>query len=100
MLFHASVNAWVYSRVAETGAWKRPPGVSGLAHASWVLALLPAVVWVDVPPTVRVSHGPGAETLRRGPVGVAPGAGDQQPTTSWPASSGRPSEVRLGLAVK
>ena len=56
-LFQASVNSAVYSRVGETGAWNRPPGVSGLAHASWVLALLPTVVAVVVPVASSASQG-------------------------------------------
>ena len=59
-LFQASVNFVVYSRVGETGACARPPGVSGLAHASWVLALLPTVVSVGGRSPAMASHGPGA----------------------------------------
>ena len=54
--FQTSVNAVVYSRVGEYGACAVPPGVSGLPHASWVLALLPIVVNVGSPSAW--SHGP------------------------------------------
>src|SRR4051812_3898357 len=56
--FQASVKVSVYSRVGEYGACSVPPGVSGLAHASWVLALLPMVVNVGSPLTW--SQGPNA----------------------------------------
>src|SRR6476661_1778292 len=62
--------SWVYSRVGETGACAVPPGLSGLSQASWVLALLPSVVSVGCPVFTVMSHGPGACTLRNGPVGV------------------------------
>src|SRR5688572_10017780 len=79
-LFQASVNSSVYSRVAEIGACAVPPGVSGLPQASWVLALLPTVVSVGTPP--MVSQGPGAATLRNGPLGeVQPSPCTQQPMT-------------------
>src|SRR4051794_11365376 len=81
-LFHASVNSVVYSRVGEIGACAVPPGASGSAHASWVLALLPTVVIEPAPLPARVSHGPGAATLRNAPVGVVQsGPGNQQPIT-------------------
>ena len=57
LLFHASVNSVVYSRVGETGAWKKPPGVSGEPHASRSRALLPSVVSVDRLLLVLTSHG-------------------------------------------
>src|SRR5688572_16355156 len=80
-LFQASVNSWVYSRVGETGACASPPGVSGLTHASWVLALLPTLVRVG-PVWLRVSQGPGAATFWNEPDGlVQPAAAIQQPTT-------------------
>ena len=97
LLFQRSSNSVVYSRVGEIGACAVPPGVSGLAHASWVLALLPTVVNVDTGPIV--SHGPKAAMLRSSPGGVVqPASAVQQPTTElvgvWSGES------RAGLAVK
>lgn len=85
--------------MGETGAWKKPPGVSGLPQASWVLALLPTVVSVGtVPPTV--SHGPTAAGLRKGPVGVVqPAPWTQQPMTEL-VGVASPRLVMAGLAVK
>src|SRR4249919_3496290 len=80
-LFHASVNASVYSRVGEIGAWARPPGASGLAHASWVLAALPSVVKVGTPEPAMVSHGPAAAMLESGAGAVQPATLTQQPMT-------------------
>ena len=80
--FQASVNVVVYSRVGETGAWKVPPGLSGLTHASCVLALLPIVVNVGSPP--RTSQGPSELVVASEPVGSVQPAGAglaQQPTT-------------------
>ena len=98
LLFHASVNSVVYSRVGDTGAWAAPPGVSGLAHASWVLALLPTVVRVGAAP--MVSQGPKAAMLRSSPGGVVQSASTsrQQPTTELLGTSSAAS--RVGLAVK
>jgi len=98
LLFQRSSNPVVYARVAETGAWAVPPGVSGLAHASCVSALLPTVVRVDTAPTV--SHGPKAATLRSSPGGVVHSGSVslQQPTTEFVGTSS--VESRTGLAVK
>ena len=86
---------------ARSAPGRVPPGVSGLAHASWVLALLPTVVSVGVPPAAMVSHGPGAATLRRAPVGsVQPAAGNQQPIDGVARGRRLPGEVSDGLAGK
>src|SRR6476659_2887446 len=99
-LFQASVNGWVYSRVAETGACAVPPGLSGLRQASWALALLLSVVSVGCPVFAVMSQGRGAATLRTGPVWVVqPLMLVQQPMTLLRGLVfGAQSSV--GLAVK
>src|SRR5438874_1583079 len=46
-----------YARVGSTGSWWAPPAVSGLTHASPVVALLPSVVLVGAPVCGSASHG-------------------------------------------
>src|SRR5690349_10924392 len=83
-LFHASVNGVVYSRVGEIGACSSPPGVSGLAHASWVLALLPTVVKVERPVDGSASQGSREARFSSGPVGsVQPEPLTKQPITEF-----------------
>src|SRR5215212_11256212 len=98
--FQASVNCSVYLRLGSTGACARPPGVSGLAQASRVEALLPSVVRVGCPVDGAVSHGPGSETLTKGPVlSVQPAPGNQQPITELVGFLFAASDARLGLAL-
>src|SRR5690349_2776239 len=91
----ASVNSAVYSRVGDTGAWKRPPGVSGLSHASCVLAALPTVLNVGRLVVKSWSQGARAARFSSEPGGVsqpsAAGVTRQQPVTrlagTWVVSS-------------
>src|SRR5688500_16849420 len=87
-LFHASVNSSRYSRVGETGACRKPPGVSRLNQASRSDTLLPSVVNVGSSVFGLTSHGARAPEFRSVPVGsVQPSTGSwssevtQQPTT-------------------
>src|SRR5690348_13300948 len=99
-LFHTSVNFVVYSRSGENGACAVPPGVSGLAHASWVLALLPTVLLVDSPVEASTSHGRREARLSHGPVGsVQPAPLTKQPTTEFLGVCDAPKRG-VGLASK
>src|SRR5436190_18081651 len=69
LLFHASVNAGLYLRSAANGAWKKPPGVSGLSHASRSDTLLPSVVNVGSSELGLTSQGARAPRLRSVPIG-------------------------------
>ena len=75
--------------------------MSGLAQASWVLALLPIVVIEATPATLSWSQAKGEATLRKGPVGmVQSSVSTQQPMTSLPGVLPTLVEDIDGLAGK
>src|ERR1051326_733335 len=57
LLNHRFCHGSRYARVGSCGCWWRPPAVSGLTHASPVVALLPVVVSVVTPVCGSASHG-------------------------------------------
>ncbi len=84
--------------MAEYGACARPPGVSGLSHASWVIALLPSVVCDAPPDAVSWSQGPTAAMFLR--VSSQPASSVQQRVETFVGTESSRVEENFGTPVK